>query len=324
VLPGSGSTSFQGQFGTPYNQQWDLSIQHEVLQNVLLTLAYVGMKGTHLYQSINENPSVYIPGQSSTANTQQRRLYPLIGRIEQERTDAYSNHNALQASVEKRFSRGFSLLSNYTFGKTLGLISTEGAGGQGPRDPWDWKLDYSRQSYDLRHNWVTSVIWEIPTPAISSPVARQALHGWNLTGIFSVRSGLPYSVTSGRDQSLTSIGKDTGDLVGNPNLPGGRSKSQQIAQWFNTAAFAINGIGTYGTAGMNILDGPGSYNLDTGILKDFNISERKRFQFRFESFNILNHATLNNPDGNLSSGTYGRITGTSTPRVIELGLKFQF
>jgi hypothetical protein len=324
VPVGSGSTSFQEEFGTPYNQQWDLSIQHELFTNFLVTAAYVGMKGTHLYQSINMNPSVYIPGQSTTANTQDRRLWPWIGRIEQERTDGYSNHHAFQFSVERRFSHGFSVLSNYTYGKTLGLIAVEGAGGQGPRDPWNWRLDYSRLSYDLRHNWVTSLILEIPAPNLSSSIARQVLRGWNLTGIFSLRTGLPYTVVSGRDNSLTSIGRDTSDLIGNPNLPGGRSRAQQIAQWFNTAAFAINGIGTYGTAGYDILDGPRFYNLDMGILKDFRVAEGKQFQFRFESFNILNHANLNNPDGNESSGTFGRITGTTTPRVIELGLKFQF
>jgi hypothetical protein len=171
---------------------------------------------------------------------------------------------------------------------------------------------------------VTSLILEIPTPNLSSSIARQVLRGWNLTGIFSLHSGLPYSVVSGRDNSLASIGRDTSDLIGDPNLPGGRSRAQQIAQWFNTGAFAINGIGTYGTAGFDILDGPGFYNLDMGILKDFRVAEGKQFQFRFESFNILNHANLNNPDGNESSGTFGRITVTTTPRVIELGLKFQF
>jgi hypothetical protein len=86
---------------TPYNQQWDLSIQHELFKDYLVTVSYVGMKGTHLYQSINMNPSVYIPGQSTLGNTLQRRLYSWIGRIEQERADAYS----LQLSFEKRYSR---------------------------------------------------------------------------------------------------------------------------------------------------------------------------------------------------------------------------
>ena len=95
-------------------------IQHEIARNYLISAAYVGMKGTHLYHSRDSNPAVYGPG-ATLANTQQRRLYPWIGRIQEERSDSYSNHHALQLSLEKRFSQGFTLLSNYTFGKTLGL-----------------------------------------------------------------------------------------------------------------------------------------------------------------------------------------------------------
>jgi hypothetical protein len=288
-------------------------------------LAYVGLKGTKLYQSINYNPSVYIPGQSTTANTQQRRLYPWIGRIEQERTDAWSNYHSAQLSIQKRYSRGVTILSNYTFSKVTGLnVGSENEGGNGPRDPTNASLDKGRLNYDVRHNWVTSYVWELPLGKHSNQIARQLLQGWNWTGIFSLHSGFPFTVVSGRDNSLTSIGRDTADVIGTPGLPGGRSRNAQILQWFNTAGFTFNAIGTYGTAGLNILDGPGFYNFDTGILKNFAITEAKHLQFRFESFNILNHANLNNPDGNVSSPTFGRIVGASAPRIIELGVKFMF
>jgi hypothetical protein len=325
VLPGSGASAFDLSFRTPYNQQWDLSIQHEIAKDILVTVAYVGLKGTKLYESINQNPAVYIPGQSTTANTQQRRLYPWIGRIEQERTDAYSRYHSLQLSFEKRFSRGITFLSNYTFSKITGLnVGSENEGGNGPRNPANARLDVGRLSYDVRHNWVTSFVWELPFGQYSHPVARQLLQGWSWTGILSVRSGFPFSVLSGRDNSLTSIGRDTADVIGPTALPDGRARSAQIAQWFNTSAFTFNAIGTFGTAGLNIMDGPGFYNLDTGILKNFPITESKRLQFRFEAFNILNHANLNNPDSSVSSPNFGRISGTSGPRIIELGLKFQF
>lgn len=328
VLPGSGASAFDLSFATPYNQQWDLSIQHELAKDFLVTVAYVGLKGTRLYQSVNANPAVFIPGKSSTANTQQRRLYPWIGRVEQERTDAWSQYHALQLSVEKRYSRGVSILSNYTFSKITGLnVGSENEGGNGPRNPFNANLDKGRLSYDVRHNWVSSFVWELPSGKHSNPLARQLLQGWNWTGILSLRSGFPFSVVSGRDNSLTSIGRDTADVIGNPSLPGGRSKAAQLAQWFNTSAFTFNALGTFGTAGLNILEGPAFFNFDMGILKNFPITESKRLQFRFESFNILNHANFGNPDGNAGNGTFGRITGLaggSVPRIIELGLKFQF
>jgi hypothetical protein len=325
VFASQGATAFQLDMRTPYNQHWDLSIQHELFKDYLLTVAYVGMKGTHLYQSINMNPSVYIPGQSTLANTQQRRLYPWVGRIEQERADAYSNYNALQLSFEKRYSRGFTLLANYTYGKTLGLnVGSENEGGNGERNPWNWALDYGRLSYDIRHNFVASFVWELPSGTFTNRLAKYSLGGWNLNGILSARTGAPFTVSAGQDRSLTSIGRDTADLVGNASISGGRSRDALMARYFNTAAFAMPALGTFGTSGINVLEAPGSYNIDMGIFKNFPAGEGQRIQFRLETFNSLNHANLGGPDANLSSGTFGRILSTSGPRVVELGLKFQF
>jgi hypothetical protein len=324
VFGSQGATSFHTEMPTPYLQQWDLSIQHEIVRDFLVTIAYVGMKSAHLYHSINMNPAVYIPGQSTVANTQQRRLYPWVGRVEQERTDAYSNHNALQLSFEKRYSRGFTLLSNYTFGKTLGLnVGSENEGGNGPRNPNDWRLDYGRLGYDIRHNWVNSFVWELPGNGLRG-FARHLLGGWSATGIFTIRTGNPFTVSAGRDNSLTSIGRDTADLIGDPALPGGRSKGEQILQYFNTSAFAVNQIGTFGTSGINILTGPGQWNIDTGVRKTIRITETQQLQFRFEGYNITNHANLGNPDANRSSPNFGRIFNATGPRVLEFGLKYQF
>lgn len=325
VFASQGATGFDLSMRTPYNQHWDFSIQHEIFPSYLISVAYVGSKGTKLYHSIDMNPARFISGQSTLGNTQQRRLYPWIGRVEQERADAYSNHHAFQFSFEKRFSRGFSLLSSYTFGKTLGLnVGSENEGGSGPRDPWNWNIDYGRLSYDIRHNWVNSFVWELPFGKYTNPFARQVIEGWNVTGILSARSGTPFSVSAGQDRSLVSIGRDTADLVGNPVLPSGRSRDEQMVRYFNIDAFAMPAIGTFGTSGLNILDAPGSYNLDTGIFKNFRVTERQALQFRFEAFNLLNHANLGGPDANRSSSNFGKIFSVSGPRVIELGLKYNF
>lgn len=325
VFGSQGATGFHYEMPTPYLQQWDFSVQHELARGYLISAAYVGMKGTHLYHSVNTNPSVYIPGQSTTANTQQRRLYPWIGRVEEERTDAYSNHHAVQLSFEKRYGRGFTVLTNYTFGKTLGQnVGSENEGGNGPRNPNNWRLDYGRLNYDIRHNFVTSFIWELPGSAFQHPFAKRVLGGWGINGIFTARSGSPFTVISGRDNSLTSIGRDTADQIGNPSLSSGRSKQEQVTQWFNTSAFAVNQIGTFGSSGINILNGPGLWNVDLGAMKNFRILESQSLQFRFEAYNALNHANLNNPDSNRSSGNFGKITSTSNPRVVELGLKYIF
>jgi hypothetical protein len=186
-------------------------------------------------------------------------------------------------------------------------------------------MDYGRLGYDIRHNFVTSFIWEMPVTLFgNSALAKTVLGGWGLNGILTARSGSPFTVSAGRDNSLTSIGRDTADQVGDPSLGGDRSKQDRIAQYFNTSAFALNPIGTFGTSGINILEGPGSWNFDFGLMKNFRVTEAQSVQFRFDAYNAFNHANLSNPDANRSSGTFGRIFGTSSPRVVEFGLKYRF
>src|SRR5262249_12493404 len=122
----------------------------------------------------------------------------------------------------------------------------------------------------------------------------------------------------------TSIGGDTADVIGDWRLPGGRSKQEQLKAWFNTAAFAPNPSGTFGNTGINFMRGPGSVNIDFAAQKQFRITERHHVDFRGSFYNVLNHANLGNPNTTRNNSTFGRITSASTPRVIELGLRFAF
>jgi Carboxypeptidase regulatory-like domain len=327
IYPGQGATSFQPDFGTPYNQQWNASIERTITPSFLLSANYVGMKGTHLYQSIDMNPALYIPGQSSLSNINQRRRYNYIGRIEQERTDSYSNANMLQIGIQKRYSHGYTLLSNYTYGHQLGLAgpsTSQGAGGNGPRDPNNWRLNYGSLSTDIRHTWQTSLVWDVPGVRNMTSLRGELLGGWEVSGIILVHSGLPFTPTALLDASLTGIGGETADLVGNPSLPGGRSKGAKVAEWFNTSAFAEPAFGTFGTSGIGILRGPGYANVDLGIYKNFQVTESQRVQFRFEAFNVFNRANFNNPGSTVSTPSFGVITSAGDPRVIELALKYFF
>jgi hypothetical protein len=140
-------------------------------------------------------------------------------------------------------------------------------------------------------------------------------------------SGAPFSILDGYDASLTGAGSPLGgtqgrpDIIGDPNLSGGRSRSAKIAQWFNPAAFQINQPGTYGTSGRNSLVGPGSFNTDMGLFKNFNVWEGIHMQFRSEFFNLFNNVNLGNPDNSMLSPTIGRITSAGPPRIIQFGLK---
>ena len=140
----------------------------------------------------------------------------------------------------------------------------------------------------------------------------------------AVQTGAPLTVTDGFDNSLTGIGGDRPNIIGNPNLDNSRSRGERISKWFNTAAFKTNAAGTVGQLGVNTMRGPGSWNLDFGLFKNFRFRERYAVQYRAEFFNLFNHANLGMPNASVISPSFGRITSTSGPRVIEMALKFVF
>ncbi len=317
------TTSFNADFRTPYSQQWNLNIQRQIPFDVVITAAYVGSKSDRLFGSHNLNPAVFGPG-ATVANTQARRIYQQFGVIEEESTVGYSQYHSFQLTINKRFSHGFTLLGAYTFSKDIGLTSSQGEGSLGTRDPWNWNLDKGVLSTNRPNIVSISSVWQIPGNYRNN-FMKQALGGWELTGIFSAVSGAPLTVRAGVDQSLTGQGLDTADLVGNWRFTQNRTRAQQVQQWFATSAFATPAVGTYGTSGIDILSGPAMSNLDLALFRNIRIRERYNIQFRAEFFNALNHPVLGNPNTTLNSATFGQITSTQTaPRVGELGLKLLF
>jgi hypothetical protein len=169
----------------------------------------------------------------------------------------------------------------------------------------------------------------IPVPRSMGALARNVLGNWETNGILTLQSGIPFNITSGVDDSLSGIGLDRAELVGNPPLPGGRSQAQQLHEWFNTQAFTVNTLGTYGNTPRNYLEGPGFANLDFSVMRGFPIhigplAESQVLQLRGEFFNVFNHPNFNNPTSSVTSSNFGQILGAASPRVIQLGLKFVY
>src|SRR5262249_9602336 len=153
----------------------------------VLELNYVGSSSSHMTTSAEANPAIYIPGQSAINNTQARRLYPQFGNINNYLSVLSANYNSAQIVLNKRYSKGFTLLSSYTFSKALGIgsASAGGEGSNGPRNPSNYRLDYGPLALDRRHNFVTSLLWDTPWARASSRRWYQfAIGGWQLSGIF--------------------------------------------------------------------------------------------------------------------------------------------
>jgi hypothetical protein len=315
TLPTDFKSHFPSDFHIPVLYSWNLTLERQVGADWVLRSAYIGNKGTFLSTSRQLNPAVYIPGSSTVGSTQQRRLYQDFTNILQNQSAHNSSYHSLQLSGEKRFSEGLSVLANYTFSKTL--------------DDTGWPNPYARDNYglsseDIRHNFKVSNLWEIPAPQFTGALGK-ILRGWALNSIWTWQSGFPMTISSGRDNSFTGVGQDRADyLGGEADLGSDRPHGEMVLRYFDTTRFAPNALGTFGNSGKNILRGPKFFNVDFGLVKVTNLSERTALHFRAEFFNLFNNVNFQLPNTNQSSGQFGRITGALSPRILQFAMKLQF
>jgi hypothetical protein len=228
-------------------------------------------------------------------------------------------------------TQGLTFLSGYRWSKCLDDVNenaaTYTAYAYSSTNP---HFDRGPCVYDVRHQFHFSYVWRIPgVHSTMGAFGRYALSGWETNGLLTLRSGLPFTVSSGIDNSLSGIGLDRADITGSPSLPGGRSKAQQLQQWFNTQAFAQNALGTFGTSSRDLLHGPRFADIDFALVRAFTLgkgkqAESRALQFRGEFFNLFNRANFNNPTSSVTSSSFGRILGAGDPRIVQLGLKFVF
>ena len=157
-----------------------------------------------------------------------------------------------------------------------------------------------------------------------NPFLRGVINGWQISAIVTLESGLPFTVTTGKDNNLDGNTNDRGNLMGNPVLDPHRGQSNVTAEWFNTAAFASPANGSDGTSARNLLTGPGTKNVDMGIFRNFKIRERMTLQARGEFTNSFNIVNLGNPTATMSSSLFGQIRSAASMRQAQLGLRLTF
>ena len=310
----------------PYMQTYNLTIQQQVSDNLMVEVAYVGNLGRNLTYNREQNRAVY--GEGATArNTDARRIHQGFGSIGQLNSGASSMYNSLQVQVQRRFSRGLTFQMAYTYGRALDEVLTSSAFAtvtqNGLQNPNNRDAERGRGDFDIQQRMVSSFLYEIPSP--NAAVLRHILGGWELGSIFTLQEGRPFHVDAGRDRSLTAVRHDRSQIVGDPHLPSDRTRGEKIAQWFNKEAFALAAVGAYGNSGRNNLQGPGLINLDISLRKRFQIREGHSVDFRVDFFNLPNHPNFGTPRrGSATDRRLGRITGAGAGRIGQFSLKYSF
>jgi hypothetical protein len=326
VLPLGQFGAFSPGFKPSYTESFNFTLEREVWLGLLARASYIGNLGRRLSYNYDPNYARYAAG-ATTGNIQQRRPYQDFGSILIADAGSSSSYHGLQLSLERRFAGGFSFETNYTWSKAIDEFSEDPTPGQSSSIPipFDRRAGRAVADFDNTHRWVSSWVWSLPAFTTTPAVVRALIGGWETAGISTIRSGFPFSVRSGTDRSLSGVGGDFAEIIGDPALPDDRSKADRIAAYFNPAAFRVATLGTFGTAPRNLLRGPGSINFDLSAVKNIPIRESLRVQFRAEFFNAFNHANLGTPFASANvPARFGRIESASSPRIIQFALKLAF
>jgi hypothetical protein len=322
---------------TSYIQQWSFSVQRQLPWNVVFETGYIGTKGTHLTGSRNLNQWPAGPD-SSQADAP---ISPAMGEVFGLIGDESSIYHALQVKANKRATSDLSFQASYTYSRSIDNGSSTqlgaSAGSPEPQYAYDLAAERGPSDFNMTHGFTTSAIYALPFGKglrhnISNGALNAIAGGWQMNGLVASHSGTPFSVlatsvvNSGPGGPLrpnAAAGVDPYGQTCKAQIPGSNA-----VNWFNPCAF-VNPVNSFGTVGRNSLVGPGFFNIDYSVFKNFNIRERARLQFRSEFFNILNHQNLGRPNasiananGNAQAGQINTIAGN--PRQIQLALKLIF
>lgn len=335
-------TVLYGEHKTPSTMNFSMGIQHQIWGSVI-DASYVGGISKHLYITRNLNAIAMFarfdpknadptqPGRALPDNFM--RPYPGYGNLTDYENVGSSKYNALQVSMNRRYARGLQFGLSYTYAKTLGVGSSD-TESISPYFP-SRQRNYGPLSFDRSQTLVLNYSYDLPKLGAKldfKPVAW-VLDNWVVSGVTSFISGAPFTPGFTTTNSIDISGSTEAariNVIGDAKLSGG---DRTFFRNFNTAAFAVPAVGTFGNAGVGILRGPGINNWDMAASKRFLLfSESRWIQFRGELFNAWNHTQFSglfttaqfNPAGSQVDPNFGAFSTARTPRVIQLSLKVIF
>ncbi len=334
----------------PYTQSFYLGVQRQFGPKTVFSMNYVGNVGRKLltFEEANpgdqalclalSDPAALAPGETPCGPGQEGNIYTrangqvvegmrptlgiAFGSNPYMRTSASSGYNSLQTSLQHT-SKYAEFLLGYTFAKSM----DNGSGASDVTNVLNPKLSRGLSNFDVTHNFVVSYTLQLPFNNFigKSGWSEQITKGWAVSGITTLASGLPITISENDDQSLTGMGGvDTPNYNPGMGSLSGNHNPRKAGNYFNTSLFTQEPLGQFGTSRRRFFHGPGINNTDLALLRKFQFTEGTALQFRAEAFNVFNHAQFNNPSGNWNSSSFGIVTSAKDPRIMQVALKFLF
>jgi outer membrane receptor protein involved in Fe transport len=325
----------------PYIQQWSVDLQREIGRDFMVALGYYGSKGTHLPGIVDLNEVA--PGDAvaagiiaagtqvnSTAVTARlNAVRPFKGFVAVNTIQNWfnSNYNSMQLSADKRFKRGSLIRLSYTFSHAL--TDNQSDRSTAPQSFYNRAADYGPSQLDRRQILSVNYVYELPFFRTQTGFVGKALGGWQFSGISSFNAGSPFTVTSsGTDPGAlgflgTSASGGRPDLIAKASLiPSARTR----LQWFNPLAFALvpTGVTRPGNSPRGVIVGPGYQKWDMTLSKRFKFTERMDLQFRAEAYNVFNHTNFLGLSTAFGGATFGQVTSTRDPRLVQFAFKLSY
>jgi hypothetical protein len=316
------SVSAQHSTVAPYTEEYNLAIEHQFGHGLDIHLGYVGQHNIHQNNSGGSpSPDINLPPPAPGVVQARRPVQPFATISLAYDPIYHSTMNALQFGIHKRFSGGVMVSAEYAYSRILGLETFE--------NPANIVDSYGNISNNATHVFRISYSYALPIGKGRwlfngvSGIADKLIGGWQISGITTIQSGIPFSV------SYTAPGSPVGLVSGRANVAPGvplYPSQQTIAEWFNPVAFVAPPNFTYGTSGYDMLRGPGFSNFDASVSKSLRIYKEYSLQLRAEAFNIFNHPNFGAPSGSITNtATFGKISALAgANRTMEFGVKFNF
>jgi hypothetical protein len=308
-------------FAIEYNEVWNAAIQRKIGSSTSVEVSYVGSRTVHADSSTAVNVPETFGGP---------RPFPQLNAFTTIRWDGWATFNGLTLRTTRRFTRSLSFDVSYTRSKSIDDGSDTGTTNAEynlPQNPYAPQLEKALSSFDHLNRFVANAVYDLPFGKAGARWWRPVIGGWRTAGILTVQSGAPFTVnlSSAAGQDVAHIGLVSGnnlerpDLISNPNVGAGTP-----SEWFNTAAFTLPAQDSFGTAGRNVVIGPGLASLDVSLQKEAVLHDRAKLQFRLDVYNSLNHPNFALPGRIFGAANFGVISSAGDAREMQAAVKLVF